>query len=293
MKKPSPIVLGIDFSDSSPILLRHAIHAARSHGSGIVAMHVLDQSLREFKKDSGLGAYEIVTLITEAEERFAKILPSDGDSSNIEFLVKYGKPATELGRVVEEMEASLLVVSANDMTKRRLGSVAARCVRTVACDVLILRDWQGGDFRKIVVCTDFSKTAERALSRAISMAKQSGARLEILNVAYPPELDSWGKTLNHADDSPRTYEEECRAIVRASMDQLLENHADALKGVDFHPVIVESAAPSIAITGHVRSRSADLVVLGTQGNSSFTSHFIGTNAERMIQDAPVSVLAVR
>jgi nucleotide-binding universal stress UspA family protein len=38
---------------------------------------------------------------------------------------------------------------------------------------------------------------------------------------------------------------------------------------------------------------ADLVVMGTRGHSKLASYFIGTNAERLLQDLPVSVLAVR
>jgi nucleotide-binding universal stress UspA family protein len=35
------------------------------------------------------------------------------------------------------------------------------------------------------------------------------------------------------------------------------------------------------------------VVLGTRGHSRLASYFIGTNAERLLHDATVSVLAVR
>lgn len=57
--------------------------------------------------------------------------------------------------------------------------------------------------------------------------------------------------------------------------------------------MLESELPAVEITGHVRSIAADLVVMGTHGHSPIASHFIGTNAERLIQDAPVSVFAVR
>jgi len=159
--------------------------------------------------------------------------------------------------------------------------------------VLTLPDWQGGPFRKIVVCTDFSKTADRAIDCAASVARQDGAALEIFTVTYPPELDSWGAVLEHAADSPTTYEEVCRAAIFKKMEQCRELHQAALDGVKHVSAILESQMTSVKITECVLSSHSDLVVIGTHDHSAIASHFMGTNAERLIQDAPVSVFAVR
>ncbi len=293
MKKQSPIILGIDFSDSSPIILRHALHAARACGSKVVAIHILELGERAYRKANDQGTPEFQAIVTAADERFTKIIPADAGDIDLEFIVTAGKPAEELGRLAKELDASYLIVSANDLTKKRLGSVAARCVRTVGCDVLIVRDWQGGDFGKIVVCTDFSKTSDRAVKRAALVAKSCGAELHILHVMYPPSLDEWGKAMDHAWDSNVSYEDECKAAVQAKMDDQLARNSEALEGVNFKTEILESEMPSMRITSHVVHIKADLVVMGTHGNSGFSSHFIGTNTERLIQDAPVSVFAVR
>lgn len=293
MKNQPPIVVGIDFSDSSPILLRHAQHAAAANGVKVLAMHVLDQGMREYRKLGGTESPEYKALVADAEERFAKLLPPGAQQVETEFRVKAGKPADELARLIKEEGATFLIVSANDMTKKRLGSVAARAVRTVDCDVLIMRDWQGGGFLKIVVCVDFSATSDRAVVRAAKMAEQFGASLEIIHVMYPPELDNWGRAMYHPENSPKTYEEECRAAVWTNMDRLRAKHAAFLQGVNYEVKVLESQIATLKITNYVRDSGADLVVLGTHGNSGFSSYFIGTNAERLIQDAPVSVFAVR
>lgn len=293
MDKHFTIVVGIDFSDSSPIVLRHAIHHAESRDASVIAVHVLDRSVMEFREASGVKNPSFQLLKSQADEKFQALLVGNSKGCHVEFLVRSGKPAEELNQVAKDLEASVMIVSANDMTKNRLGSVAARCVRTAPCNVLILRDWHGGDFQKIVVCTDFSKTADRALERATHLAKRHGASLEIVNVMYPPGRDNWGAVLSHAADSPLTYTEECRAEVEAKIEKCLERNKTDLKGLRYETVILESEMPSMAITGHVSTSGADLVVLGTRGHSPIASYFLGTNAERLIQDAPVSVLAVR
>lgn len=293
MKNHFTIVVGIDFSESSPIVLRHAIYSAKSRDASVIAVHVLDQSRQDFRKSSGLENPGFELLKSQADEKFESLLAGKGDGEHVEFIVKTGKPADELNEVAKNLEASVMIVSANDMTKKRLGSVAARCVRTAPCDVLILRDWHGGDFRKIAVCTDFSKTADRAIRCAGLLAKEHGAELEIINVMYPPGEDSWGEVMDHKADSNVSYEEECRQVVAAKLKKCVERCADALDGVRCETLVLESEMPSVAITEHVKSVGSDLVVMGTQGHSPIVSHFIGTNAERLIQDAPVSVFAVR
>ncbi|MFK7851072.1 MAG: universal stress protein [Akkermansiaceae bacterium] len=287
------ILIGIDFSDSSSAVLRHAIHVAESHEIRVVAMHVLDRSKLQYLEASGLKKASFDVLETQAEKRFGELLAGHESGVSIEFVVKQGKATEELNQMAESLGAAFMIISANDLTKKRLGSIAARCVRTAPCDVLVLRDWHGGDFRRIVVCTDFSKSADKAIERAALITKAYGATLEILNVAYPADQDSWGEVLEHRADASKSYEEECKEAVRAELRACVERCSEALDGVSFKSLIIESEMPSVAITEHVKAVGSDLVVMGTRGHSGLASHFIGTNAERLIQDAPVSVFAVR
>ncbi|MGJ8642922.1 MAG: universal stress protein [Luteolibacter sp.] len=293
MKSSNIILAGIDFTDSSAIVLRHALHAARVDGAKLVAVHVLDKGLRDYREASGMGNPGIETLMEHAENRFAELLAGKDEGVELQFIVKIGKPADELAAIAGELDASYLIVSANDLTKKRLGSITARCLRMVPCDVLVLRDWQGGDFKKIVMCTDFSKTADSALVRAVSLARGSGAQLQIVYVMYPPGSDSWGRVLEHAADAVTSYEDDCKAEVQTKVGHWIKRHEATLEDVPHEVVILESEVPSVEITEHVISDGADLVVMGTHGHSPIVSHFLGTNAERLLHDAPVSVFAVR
>jgi len=114
-----------------------------------------------------------------------------------------------------------------------------------------------------------------------------------VNVIYPPDMDSWGATLEHRLDSPTSYSEECHARAQWMMDKSLAPHLEALDGIPWEAMVIEGASSAAAITSHVTIVDADLVVMGTRGHSKLASYFIGTNAERLLQDLPVSVLAVR
>ena len=228
-----------------------------------------------------------------AKEKLEALVNANTPGAGVRIEVRSGKAADELQKLVEELSASLLVIAANDLKKDRLGPVASRCVRNAGCDVLVLRDWQEGDFSKISVCTDFSVTSRRALERGIELSKINGACLEIVHVMYPPSLDPWGEALDHAMDATTSYSEECHAEVNHWMEGFLSPFASKLSEIRHEVVVLESNDSALALTGHFREVGTDLVILGTRKLSRIGGFFVGTNAENLLHDATVSVLAVR
>lgn len=289
----SPVIAGIDFSAASPSVLRHARQVATRNGVPVVAVHVLDAGGLAHRAASGGANPGMDLLLAQAQRKMEDLVAAEADGAEVRIELRSGRPAEEIQTLVAATGASLLVIAANDLTKKRLGSIASNCVRTAPCDVLVIRDWQEDDFARIVVCVDFSPASSRALERAISLASVQGARLDIVHVMYPPSRDIWGEVLDHEVDSPLSYVDECRAKVNRDMQAFLSPHAVGLAGIEHHPVILESISSSMALTHHVQDSGADLVVLGTRGHSRLSSFFIGTNAERLLHDATVSVLAVR
>lgn len=292
MEATSPILAGIDFSAASSAVLRHAVHAAGG-GQQVIAVHVLDSGSLAHRAASGAVNPGHDLLESQARHRLEVLVASETPGVNVAIEIRKGRPSDELHRLVEEREAPLLVIAANDSTKKRLGSIASRCVRSAPCDVLVLRDWQEGDFRRVVVCLDFSAASSRVLERGIALARENRAALDIVHVMYPSSKDIWGEVLDHSADSPVSYEDECHAKVRHEMDGFLAVQASGLAGLEYQPVILESASSALALTDYLRQCAADLVVIGTRGHSKLASHFLGTNAERLMQDVTVSVLAVR
>jgi len=293
MNPPAPLIAGIDFSAASAAVLRQTLHAARRDVARVVVAHVLDSGSLARRAASAGGNPALERLMAQARRRLELLVAAEGGGADPGIEVRCGRPAEELQRLVEEIGASLLVIAANDLTKKRLGTVAARCVRSAPCDVLLLRDWQEGDFQKIVVCTDFSENSGRALERGAALAAARGARVDVVHVMYPPSRDIWGEVEEHEADSPLSYADECRTKVERMMADFVARHAASLAGVEVRPVILESVSSSTALTFHLQDSGADLAVLGTRGHSRIAGLLLGTNAERLVQDAPVSVLAVR
>lgn len=293
MKPTKSIIAGVDFSAASPSVIRHAVHAAKQGGYQVTAVHVLDSGSLAHRAASGGVNPVLEQLEAQARQRLQTLIANEASGAEVAIEIRNGRPADEIHRLIGECQSPLLVIAANDLTKKRLGSIASRCVRSAPCDVLVLRDWQDGDFRKVIVCADFSPSSSKVLERGVSLAEENGAALEIVHVMYPPSKDIWGEVLDHAMDSPLSYADECRAKVKREMDALLSSQSANLTKVQHQPVILESESSAMALTRYAQESGADLVVMGTRGQSKLASHFIGTNAERLMQDATVSVFAVR
>jgi nucleotide-binding universal stress UspA family protein len=288
--EPTPITAGIDFSASSEAVLRQAAHAAKLSGAPLIAVYVIDPGSLAFRSIG--GGKDGDALVRQATAKMEALIARVG-AEGVRHEIRTGKPADEIGAAMRAHGSKLLVIAANDSTKKRLGSIASRCVRSAPGDVLVLRDWQEGSFKRIMVCTDFSATSEKAFQRGIFVADVSGAALELAHVMYPPGMDSWGEAMDHKMDATLSYEEECKMRAEQEMAKQVAAHKDRLAAIDFSSTILVSTSSTEALNSHARATGADLVVLGTRGLSRIEGLFIGTNAERLLHDVSVSVLAVR
>ena len=118
--------------------------------------------------------------------------------------------------------------------------------------------WKRQSPRKMLVATDFSEGSDEAIDRAIEMAKQSSAEVEIIHVIELAEEFPFGTTYFDAD----------YGVLYASVDLHLSRRADRFRqaGLACETKIVEgSASTEIATRG--RDIGADLIVVGTHGRT--------------------------
>ena len=293
MNATGPIVAAVDFSEGSAAVVAHAIAAAKQANLPLLLIHVIDAGVLRHHSVVAGRSPETSVLVSQARERLEALAGSADRSFPIVLEVTCGRPLEEIHAVVERADASLLVIGANDLRKKRLGSVASNCLRTVPCDVLVLRDWQGIGFRRVLVCTDLSPTSGRALQRGVSLARRHGAKLDIAYVMYPPSRDVWGELLEPPEEGGESYAEHCRNTVAGEMDAFVKAHVTDLDSIDHDISILESVSPGLALRYHAGDTGADLAVLGSRVHSRLANLFSAATAEHLLHDTTLSVLAVR
>lgn len=142
--------------------------------------------------------------------------------------------------------------------------------------------------RSIVVGTDFSVCAARALSHAVSLAQLSGAKIHIVHILLEPvqALDV-AAALPYPDVEVR---KEWEQAARVKLDR--EVRAAEKRGVTTTAEI-RWGRPSDAIVDTAARHKATLIVVGTHGRSAFEKLLLGSTAERVLRLSQVPVLTVR
>jgi nucleotide-binding universal stress UspA family protein len=138
-------------------------------------------------------------------------------------------------------------------------------------------------FKKIVLATDGSIHAEKALAYAKDLAARDDAQVIVVH-AFEPISTAWGEP--QRDDMIERRIAGGRKIAEAAVDSLHE------AGVDTEIEVLEGP-PADAILRVVDARDPDLIVMGTRGRSEPTSLLLGSVSHRVLAHSPVPVLVVR
>jgi len=286
MNLSKPVVAAIDFSLQSAQVLHQAARIAKIENVPLFVIHVVFPGLLPHRPGSRPEPVVVDNALLQAEEMLSQLVAKSDLEVPVNQLVLLGRPPDEIGKLIESEEAGLLVISAGSPGRKRLGSIASRCVRTVDCDVLLVREKETARYQRVLACIDLSEASDSVLERSIEAARH-GASLEIVHVAFPVDKDPGmsGEVTEIATEN--------RALVEKWLARLIERHAEDLRPIDYEVQILESAVPSVALICHAEDSQADLVVMGTAGHSKIGAMFFGTNAEKMFNDVEASVLAVR
>jgi nucleotide-binding universal stress UspA family protein len=141
---------------------------------------------------------------------------------------------------------------------------------------------------RIVVATDFSRTADSAARRAAMLAKAGRATLDLVHsVHLPPLANTWRKLVEGEGITDET--------LRAGALARLAEQAAALEkrtGVKPATRLLEGKPPQ-ALADWTRQCAADLVVVGAHGEHLLLDLFVGSTAQKLLRLASQPVLLVK
>jgi nucleotide-binding universal stress UspA family protein len=142
--------------------------------------------------------------------------------------------------------------------------------------------------KTILVPTDFSKDAEKALQTAIELAKTYDARIEVLH-AYHVDIPVMSPMAG-AYALPAGFYDGIQKHAEAQVAKVVSDAGGA--GVKISGRAIERPA-SMAIVAEAESLPADLIVMGTRGVTGLKHVLLGSVAERTIRTALCPVLIVK
>lgn len=137
--------------------------------------------------------------------------------------------------------------------------------------------------KRLLLATDFSDWARRAEDYASGLAVSWRAELTVLTVLeFPPGMDP-EYAVNKQYLTERMYEASSRLAEFKGW-----SHQRGITAT----TKIATGIPSEEVVATALADAADLVIVGTRGNSGLAHVLLGSTAERVIRTAPCPVLAV-
>jgi len=144
-------------------------------------------------------------------------------------------------------------------------------------------------FRKIMLATDGSESARKAVDSAIEIAKSSNAKLYAVHVIA---LGDYYSSMPLSIDAEwiKAMEEHLRIQGKEATDYV--ENAGRAANVEVEPVILEGN-PANEIVDFAEKNDIDLIVMGTQGKTGIQRFLIGSVAENVVRHSIKTVLVVK
>ncbi len=293
MLKVETIVCPVDFSEFSNKAYDYAYSLAKHYNAKLLVEHVV-QPLQV--------AYPYCTfpeamlqdswykLKDEAEERLRGLVSAHARNGlEPKCFVREGYAWECILDFAEQRSADLIVMGTHGrhgLDRLNMGSVTERVVRKARCPVLAVRkpahDFvEPGDavepvhLHRILLATDFSDHAGRALGYAFSLAMEYNAKLTLLHV-----VERIGTN---------TFTQEEVATTTAELEKSIP--ADVRSWCTVNS-LVRIGKPYEEIIQLAQEDQSDLIILGVRGRNTLDLALFGSTTHRVIRLGSCPVLAV-
>jgi len=140
--------------------------------------------------------------------------------------------------------------------------------------------------KHIVVGTDFSETAERAVDAAIDLAAQVGAVVSLVHAYELPMYSFPDGVVVSTPDIAKKITTDALARLEAAIEQRKG------RGVSIQSAL-RMGATWDELNGVAAEQDADIIVVGTHGRRGFSRVLLGSVAERMMRTAVRPLLVIR
>jgi nucleotide-binding universal stress UspA family protein len=286
------ILVPTDFSEHAALALRHARELARLFGAEIRLLSAAFLSPVWVAEGAAPIPDEyrkaVLSQVEDDLQRVARTLREDG--VRVSCAVSSDHPASAIRRAAHDWPADLIAMGTHGRTglpHALLGSIAERTVRFASAPVLTVRAEAGEPrpLRNVLVATDFSGDAQRALEWSVALARRADARVSLVHavagaVAFGQE--------ELALESVRAAQWAATEAARGKLERM-RAELGALAG----EIAVEEGRADGVIADAARRLSADLIAVGTRGRSGLGHVLMGSTAERVLRRAPVPTVVLR
>lgn len=282
------ILVPTDFSDLSLKAIKVAVKYASIFDGSISLMHS-HIPITELDEPYAIGmSSKIYQDYEEIEESIRKKLNKISDE-HIEpdykgdVQVHIGNPAQSIVEVADDYD--IIIMSTHGRTgfsRFLLGSVAEKVLRMAKVPVMVVENESDvGDFKNILVTTDFSDNAKAAYPKALELAKKTGGSIDILHILSFDQFED-----DETDPSIKKIREQRMNLIEK---EYFHEMGDKVKSY----TLVSDDSPHAAIQKYIKSTPYNLIVMSTIGKTGINYLMMGSTTANVVRHVNTAVLSVR
>ncbi len=144
-------------------------------------------------------------------------------------------------------------------------------------------------YKHILIATDGSELAGKALEQGLSLAKALAARVTIVTVTEP-----WATQITGEAAIAFPIEMYDKSVAANAADILAKASAVAAKsGVPFDTLHVKERYPAEGILDAAKSKGCDAVVMASHGRRGLSRLLLGSQADNVVKHSTIPVIICR
>ena len=138
-------------------------------------------------------------------------------------------------------------------------------------------------YERILLATDLSEQANKALAEAVSLARRDHAELHVLHVdvVHQPDIEGF----DHAALAAHVHNLGETALSAVGRDVGV-SYKDAVTAV------IRDTTAAGGILRYAADKQVDLIVVGTHGRGTVAEWVLGSVAQQVVREAPIPVMIV-
>jgi len=281
------IIVPLDGSGEAESVLPYLRDLAPMFGSHV---HVLGVGI-------GRKTRRVNRLLEDYINRIASGLRSDNIKA--EPVIRYGIAADKILDFTLEKEIDLIIMATHGrsgITRWWMGSVAEKVISEATAPVLLVRSKRPGKtgiagkphfLHKILAPLDGSDIGEAALPYAETLASNSRASIDLLQIISPPGTveasllggPDWRKFIKAMHDAGENY---LKSIAKRLSDNGIKSAYEVVTG-----------DPADKIVEYAEDKKASLIAMSTHGRTGLARWVLGSVADKILHSARIPILLVR
>jgi len=145
-------------------------------------------------------------------------------------------------------------------------------------------------FKHILVPTDGSELAQKAITAGVAFAKSVGARITGYYALHEPAF-IYNRFGNLDQQIKTELERRSREVAQRYLDEI--GAAAKASGVAFEPLITISDIPAQGIVDAARERKCDAIFLASHGRSGVSRLILGSVTQEVLARSTLPVIVFR